>query len=195
MRFAVGLDLGKMSDYSALSILEAHVGSEETGTLPGYQLRHLVRYELGTRYTTIVEHVCQLMERKPLWGQARLAIDLTGVGIAVGEMFEEAGLKYVGVVITGGSGWHIESWREWHVSKSLLVSTVQKFLASGRLAIAQDVPHAAVLKRELKDFRVKISKAANELYEAREGSSDDMVLSLAIGLFLAEHPGYRFVGL
>jgi hypothetical protein len=193
MRFAVGLDLGKMNDYSAVSVLEAHAGTEEM--LPGYQLRHLVRYELGTRYGDIVEAVCQLMERKPLWGQARLAIDLTGVGIAVGEMFQDAGLRYIGIVITGGSGWRIESPREWHVSKSLLVSTVQKFLASGRLAIAQDVPHARLLKRELQDFRVRISKAANEIYEAREQGTDDMVLSLAIGLFLAEHPGYRFEGL
>lgn len=193
MRFAVGLDLGKMSDFSALSILEAHAGTDDR--LPGYQCRHLIRYPLATRYTSIVEDVCQLMERNPLWGQARLAIDLTGVGTAVGKMFEEAGLRYVGIVITGGSGWSVESPRVWHVSKSLLVSTVQKFLASGRLAIAQDIPHAAVLKEELRNFRVKISKAIHEIYEAREQATDDMVLSLAIGLFVSEHPGYRFVGL
>ena len=44
-------------------------------------------------------------------------------------------------------------------------------------------------QKELRDFRVKISKAAHETYEAREGTHDDLVLSLAIALFVAENQG------
>jgi hypothetical protein len=52
---------------------------------------------------------------------------------------------------------------------------------------------AEVLREELRNFRVHVSKSANEIYEAREGSKDDIVLSLAVALFAAEHPGQKFV--
>ena len=79
------------------------------------------------------------------------------------------------------------------MAKILLVATVQRFLQSGRRRIGAKLPHAVTLQRELRDFRVKISKAANETYDAREGAHDDLVLALAIGLFAAEHPLRRWL--
>jgi hypothetical protein len=38
---------------------------------------------------------------------------------------------------------------------------------------------------------VKISKSAQETYDAREGAHDDLVLSLAIALFTAANPPYQ----
>jgi hypothetical protein len=100
-------------------------------------------------------------------------------------LFTEAGLQPIGITITGGTTWHQESWHQWHVSKIVLVGTVQKWLQSGRLRIGATLPHASTFQRELRDFRVKISKAAHETYDAREGSHDDLVLALAIALFAA----------
>jgi hypothetical protein len=68
-----------------------------------------------------------------------------------------------------------------------------KFLSSERLVIAKTLPHAATLKQELRDFRVRVSKSANEIYEAREGAHDDLLLSLCVGLFVAEHPRPRWL--
>ena len=132
------------------------------------------------------------MERPPLRGQCQLVLDLTGVGRPVGELFAEAGLDPIGVTITGGFSWHRERRHDWHVAKSVLVSTTQKFLSSERLVIAKSLPHAGLLKKELRDFRVKISKSGNETYEAREGQHDDLLLSLCCALFVAEHPGRRW---
>ena len=98
----------------------------------------------------------------------------------------------MGITITGGSLWHKERSYEWHVAKILLTGLVQKYLQSGRLRIGAKLPHAATLQKELRDFRVKISKAANETYEAREGQHDDIVLALAIALFAGEHPLNRW---
>jgi hypothetical protein len=70
---------------------------------------------------------------------------------------------------------------------------VQRLLQSGRLRIGAKLPHGGTLQKELRDFRVKISKAANETYDAREGAHDDLVLSLAIALFAAEHPAPRWL--
>jgi hypothetical protein len=189
MPFYFGLDLGQISDPSAAIILEAH-GDEGERT---YDVRHIEQYTLGLTYPRIVASVVALLDRAPLAGDCTLAIDHTGVGKPVFDMFTEEIRQPIGITITGGTSWHRETAHQWHVSKIQLVGTVQRFLQSGRLRIGATLPHAATLKKELRDFRVKISKAAHETYDAREGSHDDIVLSLAIGLFVAEHPGPRWL--
>jgi hypothetical protein len=187
--FYFGLDLGQTSDPSAGIILEAHGEADERT----YDCRHIEQYRLGTSYPDIVRSVRVTLHREPLWGQCTFVIDHTSVGRPVFDMFTEAKLEALGITITGGAGWHRETFRQWHVAKIQLVSTVQRFLQSGRLRIGAKLPHAGLLQKELRDFRVKISKAANETYESREGAHDDLVLSLAIALFAAEHPAPRWL--
>jgi hypothetical protein len=187
--FSFGLDLGQTHDPTASIILEAH-GEGDTRT---YDCRHIEQYRLGTSYPDIVRAVGAMVDREPLRGQCTLVIDHTGVGRPIYDMFIEATLQPVGITITGGTTWHRETPRQWHVAKILLVGLVQKFLQSGRLRIGAKLPHAATLQKELRDFRVKISKAANETYEFREGAHDDIVLALAIALFAAEHPAPRWL--
>jgi hypothetical protein len=153
MRFYLGCDLGQLHDPTALCVLEAHAGDDDH--LPGYPIRHLERFPLGTSYLHIVDEVCTLMERRPLWGDCRLVLDLTGVGRPIGELFTEAGLKWIGITITGSQSWHRERDNDWHVAKSLLVSLTQKFLASDRLVIAKSLPHASILKTRLWPFSLQ----------------------------------------
>jgi hypothetical protein len=187
--FYFGLDLGQSQDPSASIILEAH----GEGDTRAYDVRHIEQHRLGTSYPALVRAVCAMLDRKPLYGQCTLVIDFTGVGAPIFELFLEAKIaQIIGILITGGASWHRETARQWHVAKIQLVGTVQRFLQSGRLRIGAKLPHAATLQRELRDFRVKISKAANETYDTREGAHDDLVLSLAIALFAAEHPAPRW---
>jgi hypothetical protein len=98
----------------------------------------------------------------------------------------------MGVMITGGFQASLQADRRtWHVPKRDLASAVKLALESNRLMIAKDLPHAALLKKELQNFQVKISKAANEIFEAREGEHDDLVLSVAMAVWLGET---RFTG-
>jgi hypothetical protein len=189
MQFFYGIDLGQSQDFSAAVILEAH-GESGTHT---YDARHIEQWPLGTPYPSIVADVRATMDRYPLRGQCRLCIDHTGVGRPLYDMFMEARLQPIGITITGGAGWYRETGRQWHVSKVMLVGTVQKFLQSGRLRIGRTLKHAGTLQKELRDFRVQVSKAANEIYGAREGAHDDLTLALACALFVAENPGPRFV--
>jgi hypothetical protein len=189
MPFYFGLDLGQTSDPSASTILEAYgEGNERT-----YDCRHTEQYKLGTSYPKIVESVGTLMDRQPLSGDCTLIIDHTGVGRPIFDMFLDERRHPIGITITGGVSWHRETARQWHVAKILLVGQVQRLLQSGRLRIGAKLPYAGMLQKELRDFRVKISKAANETYDAREGTHDDLVLSLAIALFAAEHPAPRWL--
>jgi hypothetical protein len=68
-----------------------------------------------------------------------------------------------------------------------LVSGLQVLLQTERLKIAQDIPHAETFVAELRNFRVRISESGHDSYEAwREGSHDDLVLSVAIACWLGE---------
>jgi hypothetical protein len=180
--YYLGLDLGQSSDPSAACILEPQ-GEADTRS---YDVRYLEQFPLGRSYPKIVQAVCTTLAREPLAKNCALVIDHTGVGRPVFDMFTEAGLEAIGITIVGGASWHLETYHQYHVAKILLVSTVQKFLQSGRLRISTSLKHTSTLQTELRDFRVEISKAANELYSSREGSHDDILLSVAIALWYAE---------
>jgi hypothetical protein len=47
---------------------------------------------------------------------------------------------------------------------------------------------AAVLVRELQDFRMSFSTAGNAIFGAREGAHDDLVLAVALAIFGATQP-------
>ena len=62
--------------------------------------------------------------------------------------------------------------------------TVQVYLQSKRLKIASQLPEADTLTRELQNFQVKITDAANDNDGAwSEGTHDDLVLAAALALW------------
>ena len=209
--YILGLDLGQATDYSALTILE-HVGPGERHYLPEqhFHARHLQRWDLGTPYPAIVTAVMAMLSREPLAaGDATLALDMTGVGRPVVDLFRAAlprpsvgyeGMpppppgpraRLVPIQITGGT----QVTRDgdvWNVPKRDLAGVTQVALQTRRLRIAEALPDAAVLKAELANFRVKISLAGHDSYGAgvgeewRTGEHDDLVLAVAIALWAAQ---------
>ena len=82
-KYTAGLDLGQASDYSALAVVE-RVGD---GPGPAYHVRYLRRFPLGTSYPDVVAAVAATLATPPLPADAILAIDRTGVGRAVFDLF------------------------------------------------------------------------------------------------------------
>ena len=67
---------------------------------------------------------------------------------------------------------------------------LQVLLQSGRLRIARELEHAETLQKELAAFRVKVTAAGNETFEARrERDHDDLVLAVALAAWLGERQG------
>ena len=64
---------------------------------------HAERLKLGTSYPDIVAHVREVLARPPLRDGCDLVIDESGVGRAVSDMFNAAGLRPVRVSITAGT--------------------------------------------------------------------------------------------
>ncbi len=82
----------------------------------------------------------------------------------------------------------------------MLVSIVQVALQTDKLKVASALAEAQTLVRELQNFQVKITDAANDTYGAwREGTHDDLVLAVAMALYAGkkrgapvEHPSMSF---
>ena len=187
-KYTLGLDLGQVKDYTALVILERHGEAEQAV----YHARHLQRFELGTPYPAIVSSVARMLQLPPLKDETpRLAVDETGVGAPVVDLFRQAELNATlyPVHITGGSTINHDRGVE-YVPKRDLVSVVQVALQTEKLKIASALPEARTLVRELQDFQVKITEAANDTYGAwREGTHDDLVLAVALALYAGKKRG------
>lgn len=178
----VGLDLGQVADFTALSVIQP-VGD-------ALHVRHLERLR-GVPYTRIVADTAALLARPALSGAA-LVIDQTGCGRPVYDMFVAAGLKPVGVTITGGDTLLGNARDGYRAPKRDLVAAAQVALQNERLKVAATLDLASTLVAELLNFRVTISLSGHDSYGAgpstawREGNHDDLLLSVALAVWFAD---------
>jgi hypothetical protein len=195
--FIMGVDLGQSQDPTALIVmkhtrapLETWTANEKARTMKQdieehFDVVHAERLALGTPYPDVVQYVRDVLNRPPLRDRCHLVIDESGVGRAVGDMFEDAGLRAVRVAITGGVDAVNQDGLRWSVAKSLLISGVDAKLHSGELRFAAELGEAHALAEELKDFRRHLTSAGRATYQARTGKHDDLVLAVAIALWWA----------
>jgi hypothetical protein len=173
--FYAGLDLGQAQDYTALVAVQ-QVAPRHFHTVG------IKRYPLGTPYPVIVEDVCAI--RSATLEHAPLIIDGTGVGRAVVDLFRSKLYRAaVPVQITAGGAAQQAEDGYWHVPKRDLIGAVQVSLQQERLKFDAMHPEAQAQVKELENYQVKITAAANDVYNAREGQHDDLVLALALAVW------------
>ena len=176
----IGVDLGKMHDFTAACVLERRLsigarGWPERNSL-GFRrcrfvCRAIKRYKLGTEYSRIVDHIAAQATRLELRSPVRLVIDAGGVGIGVEEMFRSAlsgsNVEIHAISVTGGRTWSTAGYRRYNVAKLEIVSALREALESGRIKIPKALEFARTLSRELQNFRVRITDAATETFDAQ----------------------------
>lgn len=207
-KFMIGLDLGQVNDYTALVILERlQTYKTETVAMPRrdkyvvdwnewqevetidkafYHARHIERFRLGTPYPEMIERVKKLTETDELKDRYGLIIDHTGVGRPVFDIALQEGLNAIGLTITGGDAVTWLNRTTVRVAKRQLVSTLHAVVLTKRLEIARGMPYSDAITSELLTFGTKLTDSANDIYSAREGAHDDLVLSLAMALWAGE---------
>jgi len=182
-RFWIGWDVGQAKDYSAIAVLQKE-GNR-------YVVSHLERMLLDLPYPAQVERVYQMWHKKPLnTAEKTLVMDYSGVGRPVWDLASDRGLNPIGISITGGDSttW-LDDNRRARVPKRDLISTMQIAAQNDRLKIAQGLRFGPTLAAELQSFKVKIDpRTAHDSYGSwREGEHDDLILAVAIALWLAEY--------
>jgi hypothetical protein len=154
-------------------------------------VRHLERFELGTKYTDVVDRVAALVRSDPLRHMpAILLVDKTGVGASVLDSFTHAGIGATAITLHGGSAVSRDPQRAgYRVPKRDLITVTQVLLQNGRLRVASGLPEAETLKKELLNFRVKIDpKTAHDSYEHwRESEHDDLVLAVSMAAWFRQY--------
>jgi hypothetical protein len=202
VRYVFGLDLGKMSDHSALALAEERPANADEWRAwppmsprwaedPRYGITWLQRWPLRTAYHSIAANVAGLVAElvaRP-GAEVQLFVDATGVGTAVVEILDRepaiAALGYKAVTITSGRA---VTWVPggWHVAKGQLLGPAQVALQRGMLDISPHLPHARTLEHELRNFDVTLTDSANATFSHREGQHDDLVLAVALALWGAQ---------
>jgi hypothetical protein len=208
----IGLDLGQVQDFSALAIIER--GSTATTTdvsgekpnctntkdeINSLHCIHLQRWQLRTSYPSIVADVVEMINglepERTEGGKTVLAIDATGCGAPVVDLFKRERINAILAPIQIVAGANVsEEFGMTRVPKRDLVSVVQVGLQNRKLKIAESLDLAETLSRELQNFTVKITDAANDVYGAwREGTHDDLVLAVALAVWKANQPVFASV--
>ncbi len=187
--FFIGVDLGQSADYSAFVLLERH-----GQTIKNYEFRvmDLYRWQLRTPYPEIVSDVVRWTNQpelsKNVSQQPTLAIDQTGVGAPVADLFrrEKIEAKLTSITITSGDS-VTSGFNSIRVPKRELCSTVAVALERDCLKFTKKHPLTETLKAELENFKARITAAGNDAYGAgddwRIGNNDDLVLGLALALW------------
>lgn len=190
-KFWIGWDVAQSADYSGVSVLQ------KIGT--GYALLYLERLPQGMEYPAQMDHIQSLLSRKELaQAEKTLCIDATGVGAPIVDEANKRGLNPVSVTITAGNAPH------WNDDKSRLrcpkkdlVSNLVVLAQGGSMKIADGLHYADVLSKELSSFEVRVNPDTRNVSFGnwpREGAHDDLVLSVALALYVAEYRHARTHG-
>jgi hypothetical protein len=181
--YVLGLDFGQSNDHTALALLEA-----DDIRKPNYRLRGLHRFPLGTPYSELPAALAPRVTQPPLARRIGLALDATGVGTPVVELFREQfpGLPIYAITITAGTQVTGTPSKP-HVPKHHLINTCSVILEEHRLEIAQHMRHTPDLIDELQAYQHETTEHGNDTYAPTHGEHDDLVLALSLALWTAEN--------
>jgi hypothetical protein len=195
VRYFVGLDLGQPNEFTALAVVaKTTVVRERHLCEISYAVRHLERFPIGTPYPEIFERLATLRANAQLLGNW-LVVGQTGVGKAVVDMLRRCvdRSRMIPVTIASGLTGAGAARSGWVVAKLDLIGMLQVLLQTRKLLIAEGLPHAETLVKELLNFKVKPrAPAAKDLIvDWREGIHDDLIFAVGIALWYAERlPAY-----
>ncbi len=178
-RYVLAVDLGQAHDHTAVIGLER---------LPGraYHVPFVTRAPLGIEYPTLAQRILGIATSPPFAGNCHLLVDQTGCGRAVVDMLRAGPIPVIGCTVTGGQ--HVAGGGlNFRIPKRDMIAAAQIAFQDRRLQIAAGADHAAVLLKELADFKVKISAAGHDSYGVwREGGNDDLAFALALAVWWAD---------
>jgi hypothetical protein len=204
MDYFMGLDLGRYTDFCALSVMSRELAIDQTSGLPlrdhrgdakyFWQIRGLRRWPLRTPYSEVIERVVKIATRPDINPSPRLVVDHSGVGTAVLDMVRHALISYEqievwGLSITAGDTWRITARNTANVAKTQLTSSLAEALGCERVVICpradgSKMENQAVLEKELAAFKIRVSKTGYQSVEAMGSDHDDCVVSVALPLWL-----------
>ncbi len=203
--YHVGIDLGWSQDYTAVAIVEKLTSVDPlrrfVSDCSEVNVLGLKRFDLKTAYPEIVRTVSERLSQTPFSdgsptkrGRAQskypvfLIVDATGVGKPVLDLFKEDDflsrrVDVIGISITGGRSVSQSIGVGFNVPKRDLILALQVELQARRLKIASRIPDAETLQSEMRNFEMRYTAKANDIYGASSASHDDLVVATAMAVW------------
>jgi hypothetical protein len=178
--FTLGLDLGGPGDTTTLAVVETTVPDDAAPKV--HAVRHVERF-VGTSYADIAERIHGIRSRDG-FREAYLVIGATAAGEPVVKRFEELDGPSYSVTFTAGE--RTEAGARLRLPLKDAAGLAHLLLEDSRLRIAEALHLAPELARELRRYTPKLNGAAPTAAAWREGTSDDLVLSVLLALWKAE---------
>jgi hypothetical protein len=196
--YFVGVDLGRVRDYSAAAIIEFKTAP--SGKRFHY-VKYLKRFPLKTTYTKIAEMLAGIDRqlRAVAEGAGKEAditwsVDSGGVGDGVVEIIASKmgpNVELYRVYLTGGINASTDyDNRQIRLPKNQMVSCLLGCFDSDRIFLSKRSRELDAIKEELQNFEIKISEGAGrESFNAKIGSHDDLICALGIAAWCGEQSG------
>lgn len=183
MTYILSLDPAQVRDWSALSAIKMYYKEKRFE----YDLVAMARKQ-GLPYDQIVSWAVETYKNKVFWegGQPpHFVLDSTGVGVAVRDMMASKGVRLKAITITAGNS-ITRSGPLIHVGKPRLIGKFLGAFDAGKVHVNPALPIWPKVEREMLAFRAEISSQGNAKFEAGPGENDDMIFSLAQGVWFGE---------
>lgn len=195
----LGVDLGQTSDPSAACVLEKKIYDGGYIGPPDITVRlaDLRKWPLGTDYNRVVD---DLLDARAI---DVIVCDFTGVGRPVVDLLRKRALernyrgKIIPVVIAASNTTLRQKTEArgsyWTVPKCDLISALNVLSQSRQLRTGnpRKDPLVKALHEELAAFERKVTKSANETYNAKSGKHDDIVCAVCLAAWWLLRYGSR----
>ena len=156
-----GVDLGKLQDYSVITVLK-----RENDIL---KLIYLYQFPLETPYSQVIGHLVRANQKIRF---RKVLVDQTGVGEPVLEEIRNQGLS------------NVEGLKFTIQTKEELLSNLKIAMEQNRLAI----PYHRQLCQQINEQQYAYSKSGHLQFSHPANSHDDMLWALALSVYAAREP-------
>lgn len=178
--YIIGLDLGQAQDYTALVLIDKQTD---------IQIKSIKRFPKGTPYTDISDDVNTIIQYR-LGNKCDLVVDYTGVGRAVVDQLRQRKLNPIPVSITSGNSMRfVHDSQSYNVPKNDIIAELTTLFERHLIKIpdgmidnidGQEVNYTKLIEDEVLNFQKQTTVNNHEIFNARQGTHDDIVLALGI---------------
>ncbi len=187
--YFMGLDVGKVTDFSALCVLARWYRKVGDEVQRQYTVTQLGQFPIGLEYVYVEEGVKQVWDKlKLLPSRTICMVDQTGVGSPVCDHLRHKGMRITGVNITGGSEVTRPNDNTYNVPKAILVTLLVSAVQTGILHLLPDLKIKDEFTKQMQNFGYQINRETGHTsYESQSSViHDDLVIAVALALFAGE---------
>lgn len=169
-RYFLGVDLGKKQDYSVIAVIRWNEKEEYA------ELVSLIRFPLETPYASVIGYVKVICDK--LNSVSTVMVDQTGVGEYIVEEMENADIRGTveGVMLS-------------LPRKQEILGYMKNLMEQEALSLYYD----AELIAEINVERFELTKAGQIQFSHPEGTHDDRLWALALGVYATRTPDTSFM--